>query len=60
MPRFWRRPPADETRPLDVVRQIHIDRELARFAAMQPRTDTIRDCIDYWLDRRLAAKGGDR
>ena len=55
---FRRRLPADETQPLGIVRQIDCDRELAKFAAMQPRTEAVWRSIDYWLDRRKRCKVG--
>lgn len=59
MPGPWRlRPPADETQPLGIVRQIDCDRELAKFAAMQPRTEQVWASIDYWLDRRIRVRAG--
>lgn len=59
MPGPWRlRPRADETQPLGIVRQIHIDQQLSRWATIQPRTPDVWQVLDYWLDRRIAAKGG--
>jgi hypothetical protein len=57
---FRLRPRADETQELGVVRLIHCDREVAKFAAMQPRTERVWASIDYWLERRYRiTHGGD-
>jgi hypothetical protein len=54
---FRLRPPADEMQPLGIVRQIHIDRELAELAA-QPRTPHNAAAIDVWLDKRNDVRTG--
>jgi hypothetical protein len=40
------------------IRLVHIDRELTKFAAMRPRTETVLRALDYWLDRRLEKRPG--
>jgi hypothetical protein len=53
MPGPWRlRPRADETQPLGIVRQIHVDQELERLR-LQPRDVWTLATIDVHLDRRL-------
>lgn len=54
---FWLRPRADETQPLGIVRQIHIDQELRKLAE-QPRTAWNLAAIDVLLDRRIAVRAG--
>jgi hypothetical protein len=54
---FRLRTPADELQPLGIVRQIHIDEELAKLAA-QPRDFWNQAAIDVLLDRRNAVRGG--
>jgi hypothetical protein len=55
---FRLRTPADELQPLGIVRQIHIDRELAELAE-QPRDFWNQAAIDVWLDKRNDARGGE-
>jgi hypothetical protein len=55
---FRRRPPADEMQPLGIVRQIHIDEELAKLSE-QPRDFWNQAAIDVLLDRRNAVRGGE-
>ncbi len=61
---FRLRPPRDETQPLGIVRQIHVDQELRRISLVQPRTAIERSAMDVPLDRRLRIKadgeGGSR
>lgn len=52
---FRLRPPRDETQPLGIIRQIHIDEELAKLAE-QPRDPWNLAAIDCQLDRRLTVR----
>lgn len=55
---FRLRVPRDEMQPLGIVRQIHVDDELRRISAVQPRTDIERAAMDVLLDRRSALRAG--
>jgi hypothetical protein len=40
------------------LRLRHIDIELGKLAAVQPRTETTQGALDFWLDRRLTLRPG--
>lgn len=57
---FGRKPAVRLDEPVSplTIRLRHVDRELTVLSQQQPRTVAVWQALDFWLDRRLKARGG--